>query len=47
MVLAGPLAYALETPPRSTGTLTVALVQPGVVHSPAARFASLAPTTKR
>ncbi len=38
-VVAGPVAYVAQRQPRAAGTLTVALVQPGVVHDPATRFA--------
>jgi apolipoprotein N-acyltransferase len=40
IALAGPVAYGLRADPRTERTLKVALVQPGVVHSPAARFAA-------
>ncbi|REE95424.1 apolipoprotein N-acyltransferase [Thermomonospora umbrina] len=35
---AGPLAFALLDEPRTERTVTVALVQPGVVHGPGPRF---------
>ncbi|SEG14843.1 apolipoprotein N-acyltransferase [Thermomonospora echinospora] len=40
VVLAGPLTYAVLHRPRPERTMTVALVQPGVVHGPAARLAA-------
>jgi apolipoprotein N-acyltransferase len=40
MGLAGPLAYGLRRDPPADGTLRVALVQPGVLHDPATRFAA-------
>ena len=36
-VAAGPVAYALTSPPATVRTATVALVQPGIVHDPRAR----------
>ncbi len=38
-VLAGPAAFALATPPPAVQPLTIALVQPGLTASPAARLA--------
>jgi apolipoprotein N-acyltransferase len=37
--LAGPAAFALTAPPAVTGSLTIALVQPGLTSGPAARLA--------
>ncbi|MGE5290339.1 MAG: apolipoprotein N-acyltransferase, partial [Micromonosporaceae bacterium] len=36
-VAAGPVAYALSSPPATARTVTVALVQPGIVQNPRAR----------
>jgi apolipoprotein N-acyltransferase len=38
VIAAGPAAFALTPPPHPAGHLTVALVQPGVVHSKALRL---------
>jgi apolipoprotein N-acyltransferase len=37
-VLAGPVAFAVTSPPAATKPLTIALVQPGVTNGPAARL---------
>jgi apolipoprotein N-acyltransferase len=39
LMVAGPVTYAARTSPPSEQSLRVALVQPGVVHNPAARLA--------
>ncbi|WP_395110711.1 apolipoprotein N-acyltransferase [Actinomadura sp. SCN-SB] len=40
LLAAGPLTYAARTSPPTEKTMRVALVQPGVVHNPPARFSA-------